>query len=71
MTFKERLRNAIDKDTIFVLEEGSVAATVAITEAVNTEVDSLFPGSWANDLEGIKWERLLAGARCLSLLGSA
>jgi hypothetical protein len=58
VTFEERLRDAIDEDAIFVPEEGSVAATVAITEAVNTEVDSLFPDSWADDLEGIKWERL-------------
>jgi hypothetical protein len=41
VTFEERLRDAIDEDAIFVPEEGSVAATVAITEAVNTEVDSL------------------------------
>jgi hypothetical protein len=33
VTFEEHLRDAIDKDAIFVLEEGSVAATVAITEA--------------------------------------
>jgi hypothetical protein len=33
VTFEEHLRDAIDKDEIFVLEEGSVAATVAITEA--------------------------------------
>jgi hypothetical protein len=33
VTFEEHLRDAIDKDSIFVLEEGSVAATVAITEA--------------------------------------
>ena len=54
VTFEERLRDAIDEDSIFVPEEGSVAATVAITKAVNTEVDSLFPDSWADDLEGIK-----------------
>jgi hypothetical protein len=45
VTFEERLRDAIDKDAIFVLEEGSVAATAAITKAVNIELDSLFPNS--------------------------
>ena len=54
MTFEERLRDAVDEDAIFVPGESSVAATVAITKAVNTKVDSLFPNSWADDLEGIK-----------------
>jgi hypothetical protein len=54
VTFEERLRDAIDEDTIFMPKEGSEAATVAITKAVNTEANSFFPSSWADDLEGIK-----------------
>ena len=52
-TFEERLRDAQDEDTIFVLEEDSKAATAAITEAINAEADSLLPSTFANNLEGI------------------
>jgi hypothetical protein len=45
VTLKERLRNAIDKNAILVLEESSVTAIVAITKVVNIEVDSYFPNS--------------------------
>jgi TPP-dependent pyruvate/acetoin dehydrogenase alpha subunit len=45
VTFEERLRDARDEDTIFMPKEGSEAATVAITEAVDTEADSFFPSS--------------------------
>jgi hypothetical protein len=54
VTFEERLRDAMDEDTIFMPKEGSEAATVAITKAVDTGADSFFPSSWADDLEGIK-----------------
>jgi hypothetical protein len=36
-----------------VLEEDNEAATAAITEAFNPEVDSLIPSSFADDLKGI------------------
>jgi hypothetical protein len=58
LTFEERLRDAQDEDTIFVQEEDSEAAMAAITEAIDGEADSLFPSSFADDLEGIQWDRL-------------
>jgi hypothetical protein len=50
------LRDAQDKDTIFVPEEDSEAATAAITEAIDAEADSLLSSSFADDLKGIQWD---------------
>jgi hypothetical protein len=55
-TFEERLRDAQDKDTNFVSEENSEAATAAITEAIDAEADSLLSSSFAADLKGIQWD---------------
>jgi hypothetical protein len=52
------LRDAQDEDTIFAPEEDSEAATAAITEAIDAEADSLLSSSFADDLEGIQWDRL-------------
>jgi hypothetical protein len=57
-TFESELRESQLEDNIFPPADGSKAATVTTTEAVDEAIAELFNSSFANNLDGVAWERL-------------
>lgn len=57
-TFISELRNSQVEEAIIPPTDGSKAATVATTEAAHEAVDEPFNCGFADNLDGIAWERL-------------